>query len=276
MKEQKKSTSKVIVRSALILLLLTLISGCFLGSTFARYVSKGEGDLSAGVAEWKITETNSGDNTAAVKLKNFSPNMAKFEIGKVRKREMNDVLLFSLKNDGGVQANVYLTLGKEGENNSPAVVAYGYDEGGSASNTPITFAAAADSTSQAVGDEYKPSAEDFADIITMTPDIRIGTELGNATTAYTNTDTDGGAYYVLTPGDILYVLVDVAWTTDLGDDSPDKISGYPDSMNIVEADLRDTWIGENVAAVGWEYSWVALQGSELPNGANSTQTPNNP
>lgn len=270
MKEQKKSTSKVVVRSALILLLLTLISGCFLGSTFARYVSKGEGDLSAGVAEWKITETNSGADTAAVKLANFSPNMAEFKSGKVRKREMNDVLLFSLKNDGDVQANVYLTLGEEGENNSPAVVAYGYVTGTDEVNKDDVIG---------FGDtepDYKPTKAEFAQIITMTPDIRIGTELGNATTAYTNTDTDGGAYYVLTPGDILYVLVDVAWTTDLTGDSTDKISGYPDSMNIVEADLRDTWIGENVAAVGWEYSWVALQGSELPDGAYSTQESTSP
>ena len=79
MKEQKKSTSKVIVRSALILLLLTLISGCFLGSTFARYVSKGEGDLSAGVAEWKITETVSGTGDIITGLEKFSPNMAKYD-----------------------------------------------------------------------------------------------------------------------------------------------------------------------------------------------------
>ena len=265
MKEQKKSTSKVVVRSALILLLLTLISGCFLGSTFARYVSKGEGDLSAGVAEWKITETNSVADTAAVKLANFSPNMAKFKSGKVRKREMNDVLLFSLKNDGDVQANVYLTLGEEGENNSPAVVAYGYVTGTDEVNKDDVIG---------FGDtepDYKPTKAEFAQIITMTPDIRIGTELGNATTAYTNTDTDSKTYYALAPGQTLYVLVDVAWTTDLTGDSDSAITEYGD-YNIVEADLRDTWIGENVAAVGWEYSWVALQGSELP-ASGATNSP---
>lgn len=276
MKEQKKSTSKVIVRSALILLLLTLISGCFLGSTFARYVSKGEGDLSAGVAEWKITETNSGADTAAVKLENFSPNMAEFESGKVRKREMNDVLLFSLKNDGDVQANVYLTLGDETDNadgatTTPTVKAYGYVTGTDEVNKDDVIA---------FGDsepDYKPTKTEFAQIITMTPDIRTGTALDNAQTATTSTDTDSKTYYALAPGQTLYVLVDVAWTTDLtGDNTTAITDGYPSEMNIVEADLRDTWIGENVAAVGWEYSWVALQGSELPDGAYSTQESTSP
>ena len=39
------------------LIALTLISCCFLGSTFARYTSGGKGSASTGVAKWSIDVT---------------------------------------------------------------------------------------------------------------------------------------------------------------------------------------------------------------------------
>ncbi len=112
MKEQKKSTSKVVVRSALILLLLTLISGCFLGSTFARYVSKGEGDLSAGVAEWKIDVTmgdTEGGGQSLLGTDVFSPNMAKYDSSKDRTRSVK-VTLLTIVNNGAVDAYVKVDI----------------------------------------------------------------------------------------------------------------------------------------------------------------------
>lgn len=267
MKEQKKSTSKVIVRSALILLLLTLISGCFLGSTFARYVSKGEGDLSAGVAKWSITETpSSAEGAATVSLGDFSPNMAGYVENKTRKRSLNDVTLFTLTNEGDVDAFVYLTLaGKAvttGSDDSieTTVTAYGYESDGStASTTAYAF-------SDPPTEPYEPSKAEFAEIFTITASV-------TTTGGVDESKTD---YYVVPKDGSITVTVDVTWTTDLEGDNSGKIEGYPESMNIVEADLRDTWIGENIAAVGWEYSWVALQGSELPDGATSSQQGDTP
>lgn len=46
------------------LVVLTLISCCFLGSTFARYTSEGTGSASVEVANWKIDVTGGGTEGA--------------------------------------------------------------------------------------------------------------------------------------------------------------------------------------------------------------------
>lgn len=267
MKEQKKSTSKVIVRSALILLLLTLISGCFLGSTFARYVSKGEGDLSAGVAEWKITETpTDGTGTAAVDLGDFSPNMNKYT-DTTRTRSLSNIGLFKITNEGDVDAFLYLTIAgtavdpDNAGSITTAVTAYGYEgDGDTASSTAYEF-------DQDPTDPYEPSSTEFGQIFTIT-----------ATVTYSGSTTQDQDYYILKPNESITVTVGVTWTSDLsGDGTGDKViqeaDKFPEAAGVVYGDLRDTWIGENIAAVGFSYSWYALQGSELP-ASGATNTPN--
>ena len=270
MKEQKKSTSKVIVRSALILLLLTLISGCFLGSTFARYVSKGEGDLSAGVAEWKITETpSSTEAVGAIDLGKFSPNMAAYTENQTRTRSLKGVTLFTVKNEGDVDANLYLSFNDTAvtpatdSNIAMTLTAYWYTDGGDTydTNKVISF----DATSTAVPADYKPTSEEFKAIFTITVTV---TTTGNV--------VEKDTYYVLGDNGTVTVTADITWTTDLDGDSSKTIQvgdEFPEGANVVYADLRDTWIGENIAAVGFSYSWYALQGSELP-ASGATNTPN--
>ena len=55
-----KQNSKL-MRASGILLVLTLITSCFVGGTFAKYVSKGEGHDSARVAKWGVVVTGQGD-----------------------------------------------------------------------------------------------------------------------------------------------------------------------------------------------------------------------
>lgn len=55
-----KKSSKL-MRASGILLVLTLITSCFVGGTFAKYVSKGEGNDSARVAKWGVVVTGAGD-----------------------------------------------------------------------------------------------------------------------------------------------------------------------------------------------------------------------
>ena len=50
----------VVSKMLLLVLILTLISCCFLGSTFARYTSSGEGTGTLEVATWKLS--HAGDN----------------------------------------------------------------------------------------------------------------------------------------------------------------------------------------------------------------------
>ena len=51
-----KKNSKL-MRASFVLLVLTLITSCFVGGTFAKYVSEGEGTDSARVAKWGVEVT---------------------------------------------------------------------------------------------------------------------------------------------------------------------------------------------------------------------------
>lgn len=55
-----KKNSKL-MRASFVLLVLTLITSCFVGGTFAKYVSEGEGTDSARVAKWGVEVTVTGD-----------------------------------------------------------------------------------------------------------------------------------------------------------------------------------------------------------------------
>ena len=53
-----------LMRAALLLLVLTLITSCFVGGTFAKYVTDGKSTDSARVAKWGVTVTATGDTFA--------------------------------------------------------------------------------------------------------------------------------------------------------------------------------------------------------------------
>ena len=55
-----KQNSKL-MRASGILLVLTLITSCFVGGTFAKYVSEGTGEDSARVAKWGVKVEVTGD-----------------------------------------------------------------------------------------------------------------------------------------------------------------------------------------------------------------------
>lgn len=55
-----KKGSKL-MRASGILLVLTLITSCFVGGTFAKYVSEGTGEDHARVAKWGVVVTGAGD-----------------------------------------------------------------------------------------------------------------------------------------------------------------------------------------------------------------------
>ena len=272
MKEQKKSTSKVIVRSALILLLLTLISGCFLGSTFARYVSKGEGDLSAGVAEWKITETvSAGEGGIVTGLEKFSPNMAKYDGSNKRSRSVN-VTLLTIKNDGDLDAYVKVAFDSPASEPTQTVALYS-DEAG---ETELVLQNVTD-RGEGEANEYAPYVIEINEIFTLTTTISItnGTDEG----AYSNSviSSEGSEYngmYYLEVGETMTITGTITWTTDLEDETPTKVAGWPEGVDVYNTDLRDTWIGEHVKAIGWNYTWYALQASEAPTtGGTSNPTP---
>lgn len=100
----------VVSKMLLLVVILTLISCCFLGSTFARYVSNGSGKASMSVAKWSISD---GINEAGVEFGDLSPSMDEYT-SKARTNTSDRVLIATIKNDGDVDALVTLSA-EEGD-----------------------------------------------------------------------------------------------------------------------------------------------------------------
>ena len=282
---------KLIYRTIGVLLALSFMSCCFLGYTFARYVTKGSGSMDTGVAKWDITYTYEGgkiaiseDNQVTIPTSRLSPSMAEYEEGKFRTNVTAQANV-KIKNDGDVAAYISFELPDE-----PAV-AYPYEKDADGtitetiSATVHTFKKA--SEVQDTDDPNEPTAEEWAQIFTASIVQSTEGEDGTQTGGVTITSSDGsvstvtpegenspykGMYFVET-GETLTVPIVITWTTDLmttgtdGHTTPEeaiKAEGYPDSMNVYESDLRDSWIGANIAAIGLTFNWYALQGSEQP------------
>ena len=104
---QKKSIASKLLLAAIA---LTLISFCFLGSTFARYTSSSSGSASLNVAKWEVTH-DFKEETDAV-FGSLSPNKGEYEGGnsyvEANKREKSTgkVLVAIITNSGDVDALV--------------------------------------------------------------------------------------------------------------------------------------------------------------------------
>lgn len=84
MTKKKNIASKLV----LVLFVLTLISCCLLGSTFARYVSSGTGSASIDIAKWDIDITGGGTGgSTTVTFGDLSPSMAEFSNSSTRSNE---------------------------------------------------------------------------------------------------------------------------------------------------------------------------------------------
>ncbi len=107
MTQKRKLVSKLFVA----VVVLTLVSCCFLASTFARYTSGGSGTGTVNVATWKITGKGTGDageiNATFDKL---SPSKDAYD-NTPRKHSTAPVLVATISNTGDVDALVTLTTG---------------------------------------------------------------------------------------------------------------------------------------------------------------------
>lgn len=107
MTQKRKLVSKLFVA----VVVLTLVSCCFLASTFARYTSGGSGTGTVNVATWKITGKGTGDageiNATFDKL---SPSKNAY-VDTARTHSTAPVLVATISNTGDVDALVTLTTG---------------------------------------------------------------------------------------------------------------------------------------------------------------------
>ena len=105
MTQKRKLVSKLFVA----VVVLTLVSCCFLASTFARYTSGGGGTGTVEVATWAISGPGAGGINAT--FDKLSPSKDAYD-STPRTHSTAPVLVATIKNTGDVDALVTLTTGE--------------------------------------------------------------------------------------------------------------------------------------------------------------------
>lgn len=231
MTKRKGIVSKVV----LVLVVLTLISGCFVGTTLARYASQGSGSATTGIALWDIDFTyGDNDGAAAVTVADkLSPDITNGFSAESNQRVQatGKKLVATIVNNSDVDATITVTAG-----------ALQYKNSG---DSDVTFNASGSITAGALDvDASKAQADAVFDLKLYQDD--------------SDEYVDGAeikaekAEFELASKDTVYIFAEVTWTSqDQG------------STEIV-ADAIDTWLGENVASIVSDLSYKAVQASEVP------------
>lgn len=215
----------VVSKMLLLVLILTLISCCFLGSTFARYTSSGSGTGTLQVAKWDISNTH--DETD-VSFKQLSPAKEEYvEEGPARTNTTGKILVATITNKGDVDAEVEVT----------------------AENIVITKVDSANYGTAGIATEANPTTEEVEAVFSIK--LYKGNSASELATA--NLTELGAKETVAATNGTLYIYAEVTWTSDVG-----EITG-------ATADKLDTWIGQYVTSVQWTISYTAVQSTELPN-----------
>ena len=230
MTKRKGIVSKVV----LVLVVLTLISGCFVGTTLARYASRGSGSATTGIALWDIDFTYGGkEGAAAVTVADkLSPDITHNFSAESNQRVQptGKKLVATIANKGDVDATITVTAGALQYKNS--------------SNVDVAFNASGSITA---GTLDAAASKDQADAVFTLKLYRDNTQ------AYS--DSNGAEIteeFRLASKKTVYIFAEVTWT------SQDKGS------TEVVADAIDTWLGENVASIVSNLSYKAVQASEVP------------
>ena len=228
--EKKK---RILPRLFAALVILTLVSCCFIGSTFARYTSSSTGSATVEVAKWSITAEGNGVGETTANFDKLSPSQGvygggdSYVAGSVRTNTTDKLLVATISYTLDVKATLTLTTDA-----TPTVsrnAAYG---------------------SGVTAEGNVPTEEEVQDVFsiklyTNTSDApKSATEYEGALTLNENA-TEGAT-------GTIYVYAEVTWTSD-----DETIFG-------ANADIRDTWIGKYVTSVKYDITYTAVQASELP------------
>ncbi len=217
----------VVSKMLLLVVILTLISCCFLGSTFARYTSNGSGSATLNVAKWAIdikggateggTSVNFAEKLSPSKYDYNTTVDDEYTANTVRSNSTGKLLIATINNTGDVAALVTVAAG---EVNVTAGVEF--------------------------SDPTEPEVKEV-----FTINLWYGTQEGenNATNAIASGTTQ---IPLAEKTGVVYIYAEVIWTSDT-----ENITG-------TDADVRDTWIGKNVTSVSYNISYTAVQSTELP------------
>lgn len=227
MVKKKRIVSKLI----LALVVLTAISCCFLGSTFARYTSGGSGSSTITVAKWDVSFGESSETPVDFGM--LSPDDTAYsDSGTNRSHTSKKMLVATITNSSAVEADVTVTVG--GITVTPVGGAESYGSGYTESST-----------------ENAPSEEQVKGLFSVQlyyDADDLDAEADTATDAL-----NSGATVVMAAGNetpvVLKIYAVVTWTSS-------------DTTLKTNSDALDTWVGENIASIGSTLTFTAVQGSE--------------
>lgn len=230
MTKKKNIASKLV----LVLFVLTLISCCLLGSTFARYVSSGSASASIGIAKWDVSGLSDSMGISVTKISPDDEEKGTHNAEDPRTHMAKPAkAIATITNNSDVSAKVTVTLSglsfKKGED-------------------AVTFGTAGWAT------DSKPSQAEMMNTV----QLQFGTSANAQTqpTTWSTVDNKETSFTVYSD------------TLGIGSTNATQIAIWfrvvwvsQDGKNY--ADELDTWIGQNVETISATLSFSAVQASEL-------------
>lgn len=276
MENKKTEKKRIFSKLTVCVAALALVSCAFVGGTFARYTSDGIVDNGgANVADWYIDVMNgSGVATASLTI---SPDDTAYVEGTDRTHKASSGgTILTFVNRGEVSAEVTVEVGEnlvfnrkvavktpvlDENNQETGEYTFSWEESTLEANTNYTDSDGNTYTWDATN--LKPIFANNEALNALWNGITLGgnneatgnviLKVGDVSVTGVTAETNGSFKFTLAPGERATVTMGaVTWTSDFDGDG----------KNV--ADARDTWIGENIAEVGYEITWSAEQSSEQP------------
>lgn len=270
--EKKRISSKIFVALAA----LTLVSCCFLGTTFARYTTgTTSGSAGADIADWEIVITDgSTGGTGTGEYYVIQPVGTAHDSEERVNTISGSGAVLTITNQGQVNAEVKVTITEQADE---SYWVKDYQMNGAEvviENGKYVWSEAPLVTGRTYHDQqgraYTWDATNKRPLYTTNGVSAAPTEWGTyglddilSVGALTVLNGTSGTPIILGTGDSVTLQIGPStWTTDFDGESAITNGGYP--SNTFPGDLRDTWIGENVLKVGYTFSWEAVQTDAEP------------
>lgn len=222
---EKSDKKRILTRVLIVIAALTLLSCCFLGSTFAKYVTDEFGSAQVGVAKWdidvEVPAASGGTSAVTVNTSKLSPDMADYQSGSTRSHTSDKFLVAIVTNNSDVKATITVSGGD---------------------TATCVLVADHPSTEEGFEDKSTEAAACFS-IKFYTSDTNDAEKATKELASETlDAKTDSAT-------DVIYIFAEVTWTSQDATENGDTL---------------DTWIGQYVTSVSWTLTYKAVQASEVP------------
>lgn len=108
---EKSDKKRILTRVLIVIAALTLLSCCFLGSTFAKYVTDEDGTAQVNVAKWDIGVEIAGSANVEINSNKLSPDMEEYNSGSTRSHTSDKFLVAIVTNSSDVKATITVSAG---------------------------------------------------------------------------------------------------------------------------------------------------------------------